>query len=38
MSQRKKLIDLALPLEAINEVSTSEKSIWHRHSSTLYLW
>jgi putative DNA methylase len=38
MSYRKKLIEVALPLEAINEASTREKSIRHGHPSTLHLW
>jgi adenine-specific DNA methylase len=28
---RKKLIEVALPLEAINRESAREKSIWHDH-------
>ncbi|MDV3000917.1 MAG: hypothetical protein N5P05_002523 [Chroococcopsis gigantea SAG 12.99] len=35
---RKKLIEVALPLEAINAESTREKSIRHGHPSTLHLW
>src|SRR5271167_3038442 len=35
---RKKLIEVALPLEAINEASSREKSILHGHPSTLHLW
>ena len=38
MSQRKKLIEVALPLDAINEASRREKSIRHGHPSTLHLW
>ena len=38
MSHRKKLIEVALPLEAINEASAREKSIRHGHPSTLHLW
>ena len=34
----KKLIEVALPLEAINIASTREKSIRHGHPSTLHLW
>lgn len=34
----KKLIEVALPLEAINEASAREKSIRHGHPSTLHLW
>lgn len=35
---RKKLIEVALPLEAINQESAREKSIRHGHPSTLHLW
>jgi putative DNA methylase len=35
---RKKLIEVALPLEAINSASAREKSIRHGHPSTLHLW
>jgi putative DNA methylase len=35
---RKKLIEVALPLVAINEASAREKSIRHGHPSTLHLW
>ncbi len=38
MTQRKKLIEVALPLEAINKASAREKSIRHGHPSTLHLW
>lgn len=34
----KKLIEVALPLEAINSASAREKSIRHGHPSTLHLW
>jgi putative DNA methylase len=34
----KKLIEVALPLEAINMASAREKSIRHGHPSTLHLW
>lgn len=34
----KKLIEVALPLEKINEASAREKSIRHGHPSTLHLW
>ena len=34
----KKLIEVALPLEEINEQSAREKSIRHGHPSTLHLW
>jgi putative DNA methylase len=37
-SQKKKLIEVALPLEAINAASAREKSIRHGHPSTLHLW
>ena len=35
---RKKLIEVALPLAAINAASGREKSIRHGHPSTLHLW
>ncbi len=35
---RKKLIEVALPLEEINIASAREKSIRHGHPSTLHLW
>src|SRR5271170_4260361 len=35
---RKKLIEVALPLEDINRESAREKSIRHGHPSTLHLW
>jgi putative DNA methylase len=38
MIQKKKLIEVALPLEAINKASAKEKSIRHGHPSTLHLW
>lgn len=34
----KKLIEVALPLEAINAATAREKSIRHGHPSTLHLW
>ena len=34
---RKKLIEVALPLDAINKASAREKSIRHGHPSTLHL-
>ena len=34
----KKLIEVALPLDAINQASAREKSIRHGHPSTLHLW
>ena len=38
MKYKKKLIEVALPLEAINAASAKEKSIRHGHPSTLHLW
>ena len=38
MEYKKKLIEVALPLEAINAASSREKSIRHGHPSTLHLW
>ena len=38
MAIRRKLIEVALPLEAINKASAKEKSIRHGHPSTLHLW
>src|SRR6516164_4876903 len=35
---RKKLIEVALPLEAINKAAAREKSIRQGHPSTLHLW
>ncbi len=35
---KRKLIEVALPLEAINRESAREKSIRHGHPSTLHLW
>ena len=35
---RKKLIEVALPLDKINAASAREKSIRHGHPSTLHLW
>ena len=37
-SFRKKLIEVSLPLEAINAAAAREKSIRHGHPSTLHLW
>src|ERR1700748_553824 len=34
----KKLIEVALTLDAINKASAREKSIRHGHPSTLHLW
>jgi len=38
MNSPKKLIEVALPLDAINRESVREKSIRHGHPSTLHLW
>ena len=38
MAYKKKLIEVALPLDAINAESAREKSIRHGHPSTLHLW
>ena len=38
MTVRKKLIEVALPLDAINAAAAREKSIRHGHPSTLHLW
>ena len=38
MKIKKKLIEVALPLAAINTASAREKSIRHGHPSTLHLW
>jgi putative DNA methylase len=35
---KKKLIEVAIPLEAINTAAAREKSIRHGHPSTLHLW
>jgi putative DNA methylase len=35
---KRKLIEVALPLDAINVASAREKSIRHGHPSTLHLW
>jgi putative DNA methylase len=35
---KKKLIEVALPLEAINRESAREKSIRHGHPATLHIW
>ena len=37
-SHRRKLIEVALPLDAINTAAAREKSIRHGHPSTLHLW
>jgi|GEM_PF-3553870 len=38
MVYKKKLIEVALPLDAINTASAREKSIRHGHQSALHLW
>jgi putative DNA methylase len=38
MTPKKKLIEVALPLVAINIASAREKSIRHGHPNTLHLW
>lgn len=38
MTYKRKLIEVALPLDAINRESAREKSIRHGHPSTLHLW
>ena len=38
MTYKRKLIEVALPLDAINVASAREKSIRHGHPSTLHLW
>lgn len=38
VKSRKKLIEVALPLDAINAACAREKSIRHGHPSTLHLW
>jgi putative DNA methylase len=35
---KKKLIEVVLPLGAINRVAARERSIRHGHPSTLHLW
>ena len=35
---KKKLIEVALPLEAIDKAAAREKSIRHGYPSTLHLW
>jgi putative DNA methylase len=35
---KRKLIEVAVPLEAINREAAREKSIRHGHPSTLHLW
>jgi putative DNA methylase len=38
MVQRKRLIEISIPLDAINAASAREKSIRQGHPSTLHLW
>lgn len=38
MAVKRKLIEVALPLDAINAAAAREKSIRHGHPSTLHLW
>jgi len=38
MTYKKKLIEVALPLDAINKASAREKSIRHGHPSNLHRW
>ena len=38
MAYKRKLIEVAIPLAAINEQSAREKSIRHGHPSTLHMW
>ena len=38
MTHMKKLIEVALPLDAVNTASAREKSIRHGHPCTLHLW
>src|SRR5262252_1489501 len=38
MTIRKKLIEVSIPLEAINVASAREKTVKHGHPSTLHLW
>jgi putative DNA methylase len=38
MTYKKKLIEVAIPLDVINRESAREKSIRHGHPSTLHLW
>lgn len=37
-AQRKKLIEVALPLDSINRTSKREKQLNHGHPNTLHLW
>lgn len=36
--EKRKLIEVSIPLEAINEQAAREKSIRHGHPSTLHIW
>ena len=38
IKKRKKMIEVSIPLEAINEASAREKTIRQGHPSTLHLW
>ena len=38
INRRKKLIEVSIPLDAINKASAREKSIRHGHPSTFHLW
>ena len=38
VSYKRKLIEVALPLDVISRASAREKSIRHGHPSTLHLW
>lgn len=38
MTYKKKLIEVALPLDAISEVSVKEKNLAHGHPQTLHKW
>ncbi len=38
MKYKKKLIEVALPLEAINVASSNEKTVKHGHPASLHLW
>ena len=38
MTQRKKLIEVAMPLDIINKAAVREKSITQGHPSTFHLW
>jgi putative DNA methylase len=38
VTEKKKLIEVSIPLDAINKEAAREKSIRHGHPSTLHLW